>query len=252
MPCVWLNVCVVHTVAVHTMAVHVHMCMLWGVCVCFVFFFCLFFCIDLFVRSQVLVPYAACLPVRESTTLCACVGGLALAVTRVVLCAPSLSLPVPPTCLWRTCVVPGPDISVCQQREKQSAGNWRLIRRRGGGEGKGNTAINKQEEWGRGGNGQTGERKQNKKWRIGMKMRPVNEDLASVWGTELRGKACGGEMSVWVWCEEVKNNPVDTIPPVKSNPGAYSSGYLSRTPLPLSDNTCKKFLHLRRNCQQRE
>lgn len=48
-------------------------------------------------RSQVFVPYALCLPVRD------CVGGLALAVACVVLRA--LSTPPPPTCLWHACVV---------------------------------------------------------------------------------------------------------------------------------------------------
>lgn len=37
----------------------------------------------------------------------ACVGGLALAGTCVVPYALSLSLSVPPTCLWHTCVVLG-------------------------------------------------------------------------------------------------------------------------------------------------
>lgn len=48
-------------------------------------------------RSQVFVPYALCLPVRD------CVGGLALAAACVVLRA--LSTPPPPTCLWHACVV---------------------------------------------------------------------------------------------------------------------------------------------------
>lgn len=47
-------------------------------------------------RSQVFVPYAFCLPVRD------CVGGLPLAVACVVLRA--LSTPSPPTCLWHSCV----------------------------------------------------------------------------------------------------------------------------------------------------
>lgn len=47
-------------------------------------------------RSQVFVPYAFCLPVRD------CVGGLPLAVACVVLRA--LSTPSPPTCLWHACV----------------------------------------------------------------------------------------------------------------------------------------------------
>lgn len=62
------------------------------------------------------VPYALCLPVRD------CVGGLALAAACVVLRA--LSTP-PATYLFVACLRrTEPDTGVCQQREKQSVGNW--------------------------------------------------------------------------------------------------------------------------------
>lgn len=54
-------------------------------------------------RSQVFVPYALCLSVRD------CVGGLALAAACVVLRALSTPPPPPtppPTRLWHACVVP--------------------------------------------------------------------------------------------------------------------------------------------------
>lgn len=56
-------------------------------------------------------------------TVCACVGGLALAVTCVVLCALSLS-PCATYLFVAHLRCAGPDTSVCQQREKQSVGNW--------------------------------------------------------------------------------------------------------------------------------
>lgn len=92
------------------------------------------FCLHLFVyllRSQVFVPYVLCLSVRDSVTACACVGGLALAVTCVV--PGALSLSPRATYLFVAHLrCAGPDTGVCQQREKQSAGNWRLTLCMGG------------------------------------------------------------------------------------------------------------------------
>lgn len=58
-------------------------------------------------HSQVFAPYVLCLFVKEPVTACACVGGLALVGISVIPYASSLSLSVPPTCLWHTCVVRG-------------------------------------------------------------------------------------------------------------------------------------------------
>lgn len=80
----------------------------------------LFVCL---LHSQVFVPYALCLSVRESVTVCVCVGGLALAVTCVVLCALSLS-PCATYLFVAHLRCAGPDTGVCQQREKPSLGNW--------------------------------------------------------------------------------------------------------------------------------
>lgn len=104
-------------------------------------------------HAQVFVPYALCLSVRESVTVCACVGGLALAVACVVLCALSLS-PRATYLFVAHLRYAGPDIGVCQQREKQGVGNWVTYSVQGRGEGKASMAINKQEQRGRGGNGQ--------------------------------------------------------------------------------------------------
>lgn len=70
-------------------------------------------------HSQVLVPYALCLSARVS----GCVGGLALAGTYAVRCALSLSPSASYLFVAHLCCA-GPDTGVCQQREKQSVGNW--------------------------------------------------------------------------------------------------------------------------------
>lgn len=129
----------------------------------------------------------------------------------------------------------GPDISVCQQREKRSSGNWWLIQRRGG------EAERLKRRWtDRKNEGEVAmgrrrgeeKRKQNKKWRIGMRMRAVNEDFRECVGDRVGRKGSWRGNECLCWCEEVKNNSADTIPPpVKSNSVAYSSGYLSCTRL---------------------
>lgn len=80
----------------------------------------LFVCL---LHSQVFAPYVLRLPARESVAVCACVGGLALDVTCVVLCALSLSPCATYLFVAHLCYA-GPDTGVCQQREKESAGNW--------------------------------------------------------------------------------------------------------------------------------
>lgn len=111
-------------------------------------------------------------------TLClvsSCVGGLALAVTCVVLCALSLS-----PCATYLFVAHLPDTSVCQQREKQSAGNWWLTLCRGG------ERINQQEGTKERLQGTEGQQDEGRKNRI------RNEELGWKWGWARRRED-------WIW-----------------------------------------------------
>lgn len=133
-------------------------------------------------------------------SVCACVGGLALAVTCVRPVCPLLSLPVPPTCLWHTCVALGLTPAFVNRGRSRARVIGDLHCAGEGREGEANTAIKQQEkQWTE---GQQEERRKNRirNEEFGMKMRPGEEKRGLKfgectgtrvgWKGEWRGNEC--------------------------------------------------------------
>lgn len=193
-PCVWVNACVV--------PLWMHMCILWVCLLCVHLFVCVLFTCRCF--------YLLLFCERVGERVCGRPGILFL-----VLCALSVSLsfPVPPTCLWHTCVVPSLTLALVNRGKSKT--------------------------WVIGDLFSVEEVRVISQPRVGNKMGNELGWVPVSLGYEKRElnlyRQCRRERPVegkWVFkaeCEEVKTDSVDTITPVKLIYIPCSSSYLSHS-----------------------